>query len=117
MATLVSAREEEVGWRATAQSTMGMGRNRGTGGWLGLRAAWDSVGSHVQCTVLWRGSEIFGGVRRGRAVACCNTVIHFLVPCCVFPPPLQVALEMYGALTDIQTEKADDKFGWVMPVN
>ncbi len=34
-------------------------------------------------------------------------------------PPLQagpVALEMYSALTDIQTEKADDKFGWVYPV-
>ncbi|KAG2430864.1 hypothetical protein HXX76_009838 [Chlamydomonas incerta] len=27
-----------------------------------------------------------------------------------------VALEMYSALTDIQTEKADDKFSWVYPV-
>jgi branched-chain amino acid aminotransferase len=28
----------------------------------------------------------------------------------------KVALEMYSNLTDIQTEKADDKFGWVVPV-
>jgi branched-chain amino acid aminotransferase len=27
-----------------------------------------------------------------------------------------VALEMYTALTDLQAERADDPFGWVVPV-
>ncbi|GLI68463.1 hypothetical protein VaNZ11_012889 [Volvox africanus] len=29
----------------------------------------------------------------------------------------KVALEMYSNLTDIQTERADDNFGWVVPIN
>ncbi|EFJ46286.1 branched chain amino acid aminotransferase [Volvox carteri f. nagariensis] len=29
----------------------------------------------------------------------------------------KVALEMYANLTDIQTERAEDKFGWVVPIN
>ena len=37
-----------------------------------------------------------------------------LTPLLLFTGP--VALEMYTALTDIQTEKAADPAGWVVPV-
>ncbi|CAD7703521.1 unnamed protein product, partial [Ostreobium quekettii] len=30
--------------------------------------------------------------------------------------PTPIALEIYQALTDIQTERAEDPFGWVHPV-
>ncbi|PNH01898.1 Branched-chain-amino-acid aminotransferase 3, chloroplastic [Tetrabaena socialis] len=29
----------------------------------------------------------------------------------------KVALEIYSSLTDIQSERAEDRFGWVVPVN
>ncbi len=52
-----------------------------------------------------------------RVRLCMCMCINTLTPCVHPRPRAQVALEMYGALTDIQTEKAEDKFGWVMPVN